>query len=44
MFDSQMDLEIYKQSNDLWVRLLTAKHMRHGDFFRTAGKGSQFWS
>jgi hypothetical protein len=33
----------YKQSNDLWVRLLTAKYMRHGDFFRTVGKGSQFW-
>jgi hypothetical protein len=35
--------KIYKQDS-LWVRLLKAKYMRDGDFFKSkAGNDSQFW-
>jgi hypothetical protein len=33
--------KLYKQKNSLWVKLLTAKYMRHGNFFKTReGQGS----
>jgi hypothetical protein len=36
--------KIYNQPDGLWVRILKAKYMRHGDFFRSSGlQGSQFW-
>jgi hypothetical protein len=36
--------KIYKQKDNLWVRLLTAKYMPRGDFFRSNSRhGSQFW-
>jgi hypothetical protein len=36
--------KIYKQTYSLWVRLLNAKYMRDGDFFKSKdGNGSQFW-
>jgi hypothetical protein len=36
--------KIYSQRESLWVRILKAKYMRHGDFFRSSGRnGSQFW-
>jgi hypothetical protein len=36
--------KLYKQKNSLWVRLLTAKYIDMGDFFRSKeGQGSQFW-
>jgi hypothetical protein len=36
--------KIYKQKESLWVRLITAKYMPQGDFFKSNGRvGSQFW-
>jgi hypothetical protein len=31
--------KIYQQSDSLWARILRAKYMRHGDFFRCTGAG-----
>jgi hypothetical protein len=37
--------KLYHQKESLWVRLLTVKYMRGGDFFRSKeGQGSQFWN
>jgi hypothetical protein len=36
--------KIYTQHDRLWVRLLTAKYMKNGDFYDSrAENGSQFW-
>jgi hypothetical protein len=36
--------KLYQQKGGLMARLLRAKYMRHGDFFRSKGAGdSQFW-
>jgi hypothetical protein len=36
--------KIYHQKDSLWVRLLSAKYMRRGDFYKSKEtNGSQFW-
>jgi hypothetical protein len=36
--------KLYKQKDNLWVRLLQAKYMRDGDFFKSKdSNGYQFW-
>jgi hypothetical protein len=36
--------KLYQQKDSLWARLITAKYMRDGDFYKANGKqGSQFW-
>jgi hypothetical protein len=32
--------KLYNQKDSLWARLLTAKYMKEGDFFRSKDKGN----
>jgi hypothetical protein len=35
--------KLYTQKDNLWARLVSAKYMKEGDFFRAKDRGSQFW-